>query len=327
MKWKQIMAGLLSAAVVLGNVPAPILAADNTETVFTGSELQETADDSENESGEESSEVLDGDFELSDESDIFHSEGDSEILKETANSEVSEAEAEETEIFLENESEENDSVENDALTLYGEDENREKVKLFQKGRHLIVKGFSEDIGRATAVIRNTEDNESEDLSGIIAEDIPLTNKRLELPKDLINGTSYKVLISVEGTVIAEGNFVYQDSAYVLMNIPYSVFYGTQNIDGVDAVTSSTYNKPRTGALAGGSYHVNADGSDISGVIYPVKVNSLNLLDGYKEVTDEDSVTIEVTNRGQKNTTTYKGKCKFRFIGSLIPLATDHRFRS
>jgi hypothetical protein len=38
---------------------------------------------------------------------------------------------------------------------------------------------------------------------------------------------------------------------------------------VDAVTSATLNKPRTGTLAGGSYHVNADGSDISGVIYPV----------------------------------------------------------
>ena len=31
------------------------------------------------------------------------------------------------------------------------------------------------------------------------------------------------------------------------------------------------NKTRAGKLAGGSYHVNADGSDITGVSFPVKV--------------------------------------------------------
>ena len=55
---------------------------------------------------------------------------------------------------------------------------------------------------------------------------------------------------------AEGEF----TGYVLMNIPYEKFYASEGIPGVDAVTSATKNKPRTGTLAGGSYHVNADGT-------------------------------------------------------------------
>ena len=48
--------------------------------------------------------------------------------------------------------------------------------------------------------------------------------------------------------------------YVLMNIPYAEFYAAELGAGdaaVDAVTSSTLNKPRTGTLAGGSYHKKA----------------------------------------------------------------------
>ncbi|MBR4211389.1 MAG: hypothetical protein IKR84_03260, partial [Oscillibacter sp.] len=76
---------------------------------------------------------------------------------------------------------------------------------------------------------------------------------------------------------------------------------------VDAVTSATRNKPRTGGLAGGSYHVNSDGSDISGVIYPVFVPDMSALDGKTQVTDNSSVSITVTNRGQEATTTYEGR--------------------
>ena len=95
--------------------------------------------------------------------------------------------------------------------------------------------------------------------------------------------------------------------YVLMNIPYADFYAAEGVDGeVDAVTFATKNKPRTGTLAGGSYHVNADGTDISGVIYPVYVADLSILAGYTEITDDASVTITVTNRGQETTTEYTG---------------------
>ncbi len=100
------------------------------------------------------------------------------------------------------------------------------------------------------------------------------------------------------------------TGYVLMNIPYSEFYAAELAEGctaVDAVSSATKNKPRTGGLAGGSYHVDPAGSDISGVIYPVFVKDLGALEGLTQITDESSVDITVTNRGQTTTTTYSGK--------------------
>ena len=97
--------------------------------------------------------------------------------------------------------------------------------------------------------------------------------------------------------------------YVLMNIPYDKFYAAEidNDIPVDAVSSATRNKPRTGTLVNGSYHVNADGSDISGVTFPVKVGDGADLSGYTQITDDNSVEITVTNRGQTTTTTYSGK--------------------
>ena len=98
--------------------------------------------------------------------------------------------------------------------------------------------------------------------------------------------------------------------YVLMNIPYADFYAAELAQGspaVDAVSSSTLNKPRTGTLAGGSYHVDPAGTDISGVIFPVKVGKGFQLDPDKQITDESSVSITVTNRGKETTTEYVGR--------------------
>ena len=99
------------------------------------------------------------------------------------------------------------------------------------------------------------------------------------------------------------------SQYVLMNIPYSAFYEAevQNDVDVDVFTSATLNKTRTASLAGGSYHTNADGSQIDGITFPVKVTDDMDMSKYTQVTDDDSVDITVTNRGQTSTTTYKGK--------------------
>ena len=99
------------------------------------------------------------------------------------------------------------------------------------------------------------------------------------------------------------------SQYVLMNIPYSAFYKAevQNDVDVDVFTSATLNKTRTASLSGGSYHVNADGSQIDGITFPVKVDKNVDLSKYKQVTDTDSVDITVTIKGQTSTTTYKGK--------------------
>ncbi len=97
--------------------------------------------------------------------------------------------------------------------------------------------------------------------------------------------------------------------YVLMNIPYGEFYAAElngDTPAVDGVTSATLNKPRTGMLAGGSYHQNADGSDISGVIYPVLVRDPSMLEGLNRVDDSAKVEITVVNRGKESTTVYEG---------------------
>ena len=98
-------------------------------------------------------------------------------------------------------------------------------------------------------------------------------------------------------------------AYVLMNIPYADFYAAESDVAVDAVTSSTLMKPRAGALAGGSYHVDPEGSDISGVIFPVYVEDVSALAslGGVEITDDSSLEITVTLKGEEQTATYAGK--------------------
>ena len=97
--------------------------------------------------------------------------------------------------------------------------------------------------------------------------------------------------------------------YVLMNIPYDQFYAADvnNSVKVDAFTSATKNKVRTAGLAGGSYHVDNTGNEITGVTFPVKVGDGVDLSKYTKITDESSVDITVTNRGQTSTTTYTGK--------------------
>lgn len=104
----------------------------------------------------------------------------------------------------------------------------------------------------------------------------------------------------------------QGEAYVLMNIPYDDFYKAElknNQIKVDAFTSATKNKSRTAGMMNGNsaYHVNPDGSDVTGVTFPVKVSDFSALKDQKQVTDSDSVTITVTNRGQTSSNTYTGK--------------------
>ena len=111
--------------------------------------------------------------------------------------------------------------------------------------------------------------------------------------------------AIESLVKAE-----EKETYVLMNIPYAAFYKsetTNNDVDVDVFTSATKNKTRTTGLAGGSYHENADGSQIDGIRFAVKVDPSVDLTKYKEVKDTDKVDITVTNRGQTSTTTLEGK--------------------
>ena len=107
--------------------------------------------------------------------------------------------------------------------------------------------------------------------------------------------------------------------YVLMNIPYADFYQNEvNISNpragieinndvpVDIYSSATKSKTLNTGLAAGSYHVNADGSDITGVTYPVKLGDIDLTE-YRQVTDADQVEITTSGRGGTTTTVYEGK--------------------
>ncbi len=121
------------------------------------------------------------------------------------------------------------------------------------------------------------------------------------------------LMMILALMISVGVYAQAESSevYVLMNIPYAEFYAEEVTDAsaIDAVSSSTLMKPRTGTLAGGSYHVDAAGSDISGVIFPVRVEDASVLAalGGTEITDDSKVEITVTNKGEEKTTAYEGK--------------------
>lgn len=98
----------------------------------------------------------------------------------------------------------------------------------------------------------------------------------------------------------------QKEVYVLMNIPYADFYKADGVTGADTVSSATKQKTRA-SLASGSYHVNSDGSDITGVTFPIKISDGSVLEKYTQVTDESEVTITTNIKGKENTVTYKGQ--------------------
>lgn len=104
------------------------------------------------------------------------------------------------------------------------------------------------------------------------------------------------------------------SGYVLMNIPYNAFYAEEKkgdndkVAQVDAVSSATKSNPLSSRAAkANSYHKNSDGSDISGITYPVYVSDLSALRSYTQITDTDELTITVMLHGELDTKTYKGK--------------------
>ena len=127
---------------------------------------------------------------------------------------------------------------------------------------------------------------------------------------MLTGTVAVPTVFNNGVAIVKADEKNQGEYYVLMNIPYDQFYKNElsnNDIGVDVFTSATKAKTRTGSLVAGSYHVNSDGSDITGITYPVKVSANTDLSQYKEITDNDSIDITTTNRGTTKTETYKGK--------------------
>ena len=115
----------------------------------------------------------------------------------------------------------------------------------------------------------------------------------------------KALTDAVGALVRKTPEV-QKEVYVLMNIPYADFYKADGVAGADTVSSATKQKTRA-SLASGSYHVNSDGSDITGVTFPVKISDASVLEKYTQVTDESEVTITTNIKGKENTVTYKGQ--------------------
>jgi|GEM_PF-52233 len=122
-------------------------------------------------------------------------------------------------------------------------------------------------------------------------------------QEKVNAAEAKLTKAIENL---EKNAVAKE-VYVLMNIPYDKFYAAEGDDDVDAVTSATKQKTRNSGLTAGSYHVNSDGTDITGVVYPVKVSDISALEKYKKITDESKVDITVSGKGGEQTKTYEGK--------------------
>jgi uncharacterized protein with FMN-binding domain len=133
------------------------------------------------------------------------------------------------------------------------------------------------------------------------------DKQTELGGGILNyGGQYPVYLKIKLDAPVPQK---EESGYVLMNIPYEDFYKAElgeKDPAVDAVTSATKQKTRS-SLAAGSYHQNSDGSDISGIVYPVYVEDLSKLEDLTEITDDSTVTITTTLRGQTSTVDYKGQ--------------------
>lgn len=127
--------------------------------------------------------------------------------------------------------------------------------------------------------------------------------------ELTGAARADIVSALAGVIGAQVPAGLEDYRFVLMNIPYADFYAAEvkNEAPVDAVTSATLNKTRTSTLVAGSYHVDSEGTDITGITFPVAVPKNADLSAYTKVTDSDSVTISVTNRGQTSETVYTGK--------------------
>lgn len=162
-----------------------------------------------------------------------------------------------------------------------------------------VSAVQANANNVTVSTKNTKVTAASGVSGVKAGDKTVSSGKTETV-----GTAS----SSGGSSSGGSSSSRSDYSYVLMNITYNEFYKaelSENAPAVDAVSSATKNKTRSG-LAAGSYHVNADGSDITGVIYPVRVKTSDL-SGLTQVTDSSSVSITTTLKGKTSTTDYTGK--------------------
>lgn len=167
-----------------------------------------------------------------------------------------------------------------------------------------VSAVQANANNVTVSTKNTKVTAASGVSGVKAGDKTVSSGKTETV-----GTTTSSGGSSGGSSSGGGSSSSRsDYSYVLMNIPYDEFYKaelSENAPAVDAVSSATMNKTRSG-LAAGSYHVNSNGTDITGVIYPVRVKTSDL-SGLTQVTDSSSVSITTTLKGKTSTTDYTSK--------------------
>ncbi len=163
--------------------------------------------------------------------------------------------------------------------------------LYDKATALDKSKYTEDSWTASAI--ETETAETKDLLA---------------KKNLGESEAAEQITHLQGALDALVSLYPQAGDYVLMNIPYADFYAAEsNNAGTDIVTSATLQKTRS-TLASGSYHVNSDGTDISGVTFAVKVGEGDIdWSKFTRVTDDSSVSITTSIKGKESTVTYSGK--------------------
>ena len=165
---------------------------------------------------------------------------------------------------------------------------------------------SADIEEASAEAADTdvvEDTEDTDV------DVEEAAEDVTADEETSDEELFSAEVSEDESANETGEGQTEGEAYVLMNIPYDDFYKAElknNDVKVDAFTSATKQKTRS-SLAKGSYHVNSDGSDITGVTFPVKVSDISVLKDKKQIKDNASVSITTAIKGKETTTEYKGK--------------------
>ena len=193
----------------------------------------------------------------------------------------------------------------------------------------IVNAVNNALENATKKEENKEENtvKTEDLQAVIkkaeglteadytAESWKTMQDALTAAKDALEKKESQTAVdSAKDTLNAEIDALVkkktpdvQKEVYVLMNIPYADFYKAEGVTGADTVSSATKQKTRAPHFAAGSYHVNSDGSDITGVTFPVKISDASVLEKYRQITDDSKVDITTSIKGKESTTTYEGK--------------------
>ena len=108
-----------------------------------------------------------------------------------------------------------------------------------------------------------------------------------------------------------------DVVYGTMEIPYSEFYSSEGVDGVDTVSSATTNKWKNENLVAGTYSVETEngGGDILGVKYYVAVSESDLAQLDESYHFEK---IDEIPQAYKNVTVENGKAVFsEIVGDTV----------